>query len=294
MYKFAPIAVFIIYVLLFIFGVRYFSSPSPLSLLIGHSSTAIVSSAPPPLEENRSDPPAAEETGVENAVTTTIAQEPPRIPPKPPQKKNELYAELQKIGYPFAEGSFYKSRCVSGQICAQNGTLLGINFSELYCRAAAFSKGKAMPRLEAKRTQKYESMQFWLSRKPKGFSAIFLVSDPFVLSGDMAEEKREMKGSLTLALIADWNFPCEMDGLWKGIDLPLNCVIPRNGEISCALDLKKLIASLSGIGAKATELEKKKELEALQGDLREQQRRFKNRIRERPNIEEIDLREYFQ
>ncbi|MDR3163406.1 MAG: hypothetical protein LBT81_06085 [Helicobacteraceae bacterium] len=292
MYRFVPIAVFFACVLLFMYGVKYFSYPSPFSLLTGHSPAPVVSDTLT-VEGNLSYP-VVQEADAESTTATVITQEPPRIPPKPQQKKDDLYAELQRIGYPFAEGSFYRSRCVSGQICAQNGRLLGINFSELYCRAAAFSKGKAMPRLEGRRTQKYESMQFWLSRKPKGFSAIFLISDPFVLSGDMAEERREMKGSLTLALIADWNFPCEMDRLWNGIDLPLNCVIPRNGELSCALDLKKLIASLSGIGAKATELEKKKEIETLQGDLREQQKRFKNRIRERPNIEEIDLREYFQ
>ena len=227
-------------------------------------------------------------------------EEQPSQPSAQPQQptrsapNDDLSRLLAQFGYPFASGSFQKELCSEGMTCAKNGVIYGVNFPDLYCRAAAFSKGETMPRRTQNRTQKYEQFQFWLSQNRSGMDAIYIVSEPFLLSGNLIASRNELRGDLTLAMIADWRFPCKMDEGWRSVELPLHCAAAKNGELSCSLDLKKLIESLSGVAAKATETTQRNEINQLSRDLQEQRRLYQNRKKERPEIEEIDLRNLFR
>ncbi|GHV01325.1 hypothetical protein AGMMS49521_1310 [Campylobacterota bacterium] len=300
MYRFAPIALFIVCALMFISGVRFLASPSPLGLLLGLNDQEI--SPDPTATQSYIKPHQTEAETIEETTIvilgdesykqhTTIEQQP--VQPLKAMIKNDALLELLTVaGYPIANGNLQS--CDNGQICAQDGTLRGVNFPELYCRAAAFSKGEQMPKAVKNRAQPFEVLQFWLSQKPIGLNALYLVSDPFILSGDLSTVNGDLKGNLTLALISDWQFPCKMDRLWHGIDLPLICSAQKNSELSCALDLRRLIESLSGVAAKATESAYRTQINTLQDDLVKRERQFRNRIRQRSNIEEIDLRELFR
>ncbi|MDR3347715.1 MAG: hypothetical protein LBN32_03780 [Helicobacteraceae bacterium] len=259
----------------------------------------IADSADQNLGANATRSDRASWTESNNSEKPTEPLEPPKSPPialrdanRTKRIKDELLAMLSKNGYPFATGNLVLG-CADGQICAEHGELLGVNFPELYCRASAFAKGQDMPKTAVRLKQSYESLEFWLSHTPMGINAIYLVSDPFVLSGDMTQSGDALEGELTLALNADWNFSCKMDRIWQGIDLPLLCNVKKNSALHCALNLKKLIGSLSGVAAKTTQTEQKEQIRTLHDNLQEREKQFRDRVRERPNIEEIDLRPLF-
>jgi hypothetical protein len=245
-------------------------------------------------EEYATPPPDANETASAVEPPQEAIAMPPATPVEPPYsppKLDGLQRTLIGLGYPFANGDLQKSSCANGQTCAVNGVLHGLNFAELYCRAVAFSQGREMPKYAPSASQNFETMQFWLSKKPAGLDAIYLVSDPFALSGSLFADRGALKGSLSLSYSARWRFPCEMSESWQSVALPLRCVARRRQpSLDCSLDLRALIESLSGVAAKASEPTQRKQIDQLHENLQEQ---FKRRIRERPNIEEIDLRYLF-
>ncbi|MDR2638898.1 MAG: hypothetical protein LBC09_03555 [Helicobacteraceae bacterium] len=324
MFRLAPLLVFLICALMFISGTRYFA-PSPLDLLlgarIGVERRVEITIVQPPrqIEANESLSEEANETsrnadngalsdldnldnlndlndlGALGALTQEETQDLPAQTEQPitpqPTKQDALQKLLNGLGYPFASGDLQKRSCANGQTCAINGVLRGLNFSELYCRAVAFSNGREMPKYAPSPSQNFETLQFWLSKRPAGLDAIYLVSDPFVLSGSLFTEKGALQGSLSLSYNARWRFPCEMSESWQSVSLPLRCVARRRqASLDCSLDLRALIESLSGVAAKASEPARRKQIDELHENLQEQ---FKRRVRERPNIEEIDLRYLF-
>ncbi|MDR2152871.1 MAG: YeaH/YhbH family protein [Helicobacteraceae bacterium] len=319
MYRLAPLIVFLVCVLLFISGARHFA-PSPLELLLGRGERVEIKTiktriaAPQEIvvksaetnetaEINASAAEIVETTETDaDSIDADLPLEPidanappteeiaPPNPPTPP-KLDALQKLLTNLGYPFASGDLQTKSCANGQTCAIDGVLRGLNFSELYCRAAAFAHGREMPKYAPNPTQSFEALQFWLSKKPVGLDAIYLASEPFVLSGSLYTERGALKGALSLSYNARWRFPCNIDEGWQNVSLPLRCAVRRwQNALDCSLDLRALIESLSGVAAKASEPERKKQIDDLRENLQEQ---FKHRIRERPNIEEIDLRYLF-
>ncbi|MDR2034719.1 MAG: hypothetical protein LBP89_08855 [Helicobacteraceae bacterium] len=304
MYRLIPLLAFLLCVLFFISGTRY--SPSPLSLFLGQRNigkkveiivindrnlSVIEANATQEIEGNETSEIATQESRDSTAIESQTDSRQEQSHTEQAQKKDPLETLLFNFGYPFASGAIEKNSCSNGQTCAQNGVLRGINFSQLYCRAVAFSKGREMPRFAAEPSQSFESFQFWLSRRPAGMDAIYLVSDPFVLSGSLFVERGVLRGALTLNLSSKWRFPCEMSEGWQSVSLPLRCAVRRGqNSLDCSLDLRALIESLSGVAAKTSEPQQKVEIDELRENLQD---RFKNRIREHPNIQEIDLRDLF-
>ncbi|MDR0664544.1 MAG: hypothetical protein LBF86_03380 [Helicobacteraceae bacterium] len=302
MFRLTPPLVLLFCVLLFILGANRFA-PAPLDLLFSRSRVEIAIVRAPPkaqfyaLEENATLSDEINATDAESVGEANLSQEPSVVyeplieEPPTPKKMDGLQRLLTNFGYPFASGDLQKRACASGQTCAANGVLRGLNFSELYCKAAAFSKGREMPKYAPSPSQSFEAMQFWLSKRPAGMDAIYLASDPFVLSGSLYEERGALKGSLSLSYNARWRFPCEISEGWQNVALPLRCAVRRRqNALDCSLDLRALIESLSGVAAKTSEPARQRQVKELQENLQEQ---FKHRVRERPNIEEIDLRYLF-
>ncbi|MDR1452118.1 MAG: hypothetical protein LBI57_07310 [Helicobacteraceae bacterium] len=299
--RLVPPLILFVCALLFISGGRYFS-PAPLDLILGASAKKerrveiTIINAPAQNEANETyegqvEANESDASSQDEARTIDENNAPPPTSQAASARSDGLQTLLANLGYPFADGSLQKSACASGQTCVVNGVLRGLNFSELYCRAVAFSRGREMPKYAPSPSQSFEVMQFWSSRRPTGLDAIYLVSEPFTLSGSLFSERGTLKGSLSLSFNARWRFPCEMSESWQSVSLPLRCVAKRGqSSLDCSLDLRALIESLSGVAAKASEPTRQKQIDELRENLQEQ---FKRRVRERPNIEEIDLRYLF-
>ena len=211
----------------------------------------------------------------------------------PPPKKPDF---LEKLGIAVS-GQLIAGDFSGGLVRIDNGVLGGVNFSELYCRAAAFAGGKPMPKAPAVREQIFEQLTFTYNPAAKDarLENLLLIKPPFRLSGELHPASGgRLAGHFGLSLTAPWENRCGVDAMWQQVTLPLHCKADKNGELFCALELKKLIESLSGVAAKTTEVKQKAEIQQLEKDIRkEREKFFKNRVKERPIIEEHDLRPLF-
>lgn len=237
-------------------------------------------------------PPSAaevEEPEVLKTLTVRAHEQKEKQPAKPMRDFSK------ELGFVLVSGALVSGSLSGGAVRLENGVLRGVNFPELYCRAAAFAGGKPMPPAPSPREQPFETMDFFL--KPDGgvsLESLRVAQDPFVLEGALATVNGALRGHLFLSLNGPWKNRCGVDENWQQIALPLRCEAPKGGTLSCALELKKLIESLTGVAAKATEVKQKAEIQKLEQDIRkEREKFFKNRVKERPVMEEHDLRPLF-
>ncbi|MGE4295971.1 MAG: hypothetical protein AB7E49_09750 [Campylobacterales bacterium] len=234
--------------------------------------------------------------------------EPPVIEVEEPQALRQPLAPLKapalpkadggkrffdSIGFPIASGKAIDEK-TSGRIQLESGYLNGIDFSELYCRAAAFAGGKPMPKAPAVRRQPFDRLEFDYRPAETALRDLTAIEGVFVLSGELIAQKGVLSGAMSLSLNGPFKNRCGVDETWQQVTLPLRCEASKGKPLSCALELKKLIESLTGVAAKATEAKQKAEIQKLEQDIRkEREKFFKNRVKERPVIEEHDLRPLF-
>lgn len=193
----------------------------------------------------------------------------------------------------------------------KNGVVYGINFEELFCRARAFSRGEFMPRFTNEKIYRFDSARF--VQNGSKFTDITIETNHFIFKADQLDST---KRNAEIVMTKLFRNSCKLDSSFVGIILPLKCEI-KSDKLTCALDLKKLIDNLSGVEAKATKIEEKKEIRKLKEeiiekreelikiisetdeekkdliDLKELKKEFQKRKIKREQMEEHDLRELF-
>lgn len=192
------------------------------------------------------------------------------------------------------------------KVVLNSGTINGINFKELFCRAKAFSQGKFMPKGFNEKFYRFDKAEFEKTANKIEYKNLIIRSDNFVFYTDLIAAKNRSKAYLAMTKL--FNNRCGVDENYLEIILPLWCE-NRGEQLSCALDLKELIETLSGVEAKVTKKEIKDEISKLkkeietsreeliknieEKDLEKLKKEFRNRVKERPTIEEFDLRDLF-
>lgn len=190
------------------------------------------------------------------------------------------------------------------KIVLTDGVIKGVNFHELFCRAKAFSKGEFMPRAFKENFYRFNKAEF--EHSGGSYSSLTIRSNSFLFQSDLIDDNKRSKAYLSMTKM--FKNSCGLDESYLKVTLPLWCQ-NRGGELSCALDLKELIEILSGVEAKATKVEFKEEIKKLkeeistsreqlikdieERDLEQLRKEFKGRVKQKSNIEEIDLRELF-
>ena len=190
---------------------------------------------------------------------------------------------------------------ISGRVLIEAGYLPDLDFALLYCRAAAFTEGRAMPPTPARIRQPFEQLKGEWIMQPEGWrlESFTLLSDRFKLEGTLSGSGDRVRGRLTLSQRKPFIHPCGIDERWQAVQLPMTCTSRGSGGLRCSLDLRQLDESLrTHLGgtppAPPAQRIRPGYRPAQQPGSFADPQRFRDRTIEESTIEEHDLRPLLQ